>query len=112
MKKILPSMKSVMLLMEKGHPSAPIEEEETKAACIAFKISYHGKMCSSVDEILTAVKENKDSEREHIQEARPSDTAQCSGCSRKIIVKIFTLSPLPGERVFLYHIEYTSSMFI
>jgi putative tryptophan/tyrosine transport system substrate-binding protein len=60
MKKILPAMKSVMLLMEKGHPSAPIEEEETKAACASLKISYHGKMCSSVDEILTAVKENKE----------------------------------------------------
>jgi putative tryptophan/tyrosine transport system substrate-binding protein len=60
MKTILPGMKSVMLLMEKGHPSAPIENDETKAACTALGITYNGKMCSSVDEILTAVKENKD----------------------------------------------------
>jgi putative ABC transport system substrate-binding protein len=60
MKTILPTMKSVMLLMEKGHPSAPIENEETKAASTVLGITYHGKMCSSVDEILTAVKENKD----------------------------------------------------
>jgi putative tryptophan/tyrosine transport system substrate-binding protein len=60
MKTILPSLKSVMLIMEKGHPSAPIEDEETKAASTALGITYHGKMCTSVDEVITAVKENKD----------------------------------------------------
>lgn len=59
MKTILPNLKSVMLLMESGHPSAPIEEEETKAACQAMGIAYMGKQCSSVAEILTAVKDNK-----------------------------------------------------
>jgi len=59
-KTILPGVKSVMLLLDKEHPSAPIENEETKAGCATLKITYHGKMCSSVDEILTAVKENKD----------------------------------------------------
>jgi putative ABC transport system substrate-binding protein len=44
--------------MEKGHPSAPIEEDETKAACNALGIAYRGKMCSSVDEIISTVKEN------------------------------------------------------
>jgi putative tryptophan/tyrosine transport system substrate-binding protein len=59
-KNILPGTKSVFMLMEKGHPAAPIEEEETKAACTANGIAYHGKMCSSVDEILSAVATNKD----------------------------------------------------
>jgi putative ABC transport system substrate-binding protein len=59
-KTILPTMKSVMLLMDKAHPSSPIENEETKAACTALGITYYGKMCSSVGEIVSAVKENKD----------------------------------------------------
>jgi len=59
-KTILPEVKSVMLLLDKEHPSAPIENEETKEGCAAIKITYHGKMCSSVDEILAAVRDNKD----------------------------------------------------
>lgn len=60
MKSILPQMKSVMLLMEKGHPSAPIEEDETKSACSSMGIAYHGKMCTSVDELVSTVKDNRD----------------------------------------------------
>jgi putative ABC transport system substrate-binding protein len=60
MKSILPNMKSVMLLMEKGHPSAPIEEEETRAGCAALGFEYHGKQCTSVDEIIATVKDNRD----------------------------------------------------
>lgn len=59
MKSILPGIKSVMLLMEKGHPSAPIEEDETRAACSALGIAYHGKMCASVDELVSTVKEDQ-----------------------------------------------------
>jgi putative tryptophan/tyrosine transport system substrate-binding protein len=44
-KTILPEVKSVMLLLDKDHPSAPIENEETKEGCAALKITYHGKMC-------------------------------------------------------------------
>jgi putative ABC transport system substrate-binding protein len=59
-KTILPNIKSVMLLMENGHPSAPIEEDETRAACASLGITYHGKMCSSVDEILATATAKKD----------------------------------------------------
>jgi putative ABC transport system substrate-binding protein len=60
MKSIMPGMMSVFLLMERGHPSAPIDEEETRAGCTELGISYHGRMCSSLDEVLATVKEHRD----------------------------------------------------
>lgn len=55
---ILPQMKTVYLLMEKGHPSAEIEEQETKVECAKLGVTYNGKMCTSIDEVTAAVKQN------------------------------------------------------
>ena len=56
-KAILPRMDSVFLVMHKGHPSAAIEEEETKAACSGMGITYKGEMFTSIDDAVAAVKE-------------------------------------------------------
>ena len=57
-KAILPGMKKIMLLMEKGHPSSAIDEEGTKAACAKFGVEYSGNLSSTKEEILAAVKAN------------------------------------------------------
>ncbi len=57
-KAIIPKMTSVFLLMEKGHPSSEIEEAETREACAKLGIAFHGKMCSSVDDVLATVRQN------------------------------------------------------
>ncbi|MRR39451.1 hypothetical protein EG829_33355, partial [bacterium] len=58
-KSIFPQMKSVFLVMQKGHPSAEIEEDETKDTCAKLGIAYHGAMFTSIDDAMAAVRDNK-----------------------------------------------------
>lgn len=55
---MLPEMKSVMLLVEKGHPSAAIDQEGTKEVCDKLGLEYSDFAASSVDELSAAVKDN------------------------------------------------------
>ena len=55
-KQLLPNMKSLGLIVEKGHPSAPIDQEETKSACEALGIEYHDAVCASENEVLKSAK--------------------------------------------------------
>ncbi len=52
---IIPDMNSVLLLIEKDHPSSLIDQEGTKAVCDESGIQYNEKFCSSVDEAVAAV---------------------------------------------------------
>ena len=54
---ILPDLKSVLLLVEKGHPSAAIDQEGTKEACAALGIAYTEKLCETKEDVLAAVQE-------------------------------------------------------
>lgn len=55
---ILPDMKSVFLLNEKGHPSAVIDQEGTKEVTGALGIEYQSREVSSKEEAVEVVKEN------------------------------------------------------
>jgi putative ABC transport system substrate-binding protein len=56
---IIPDLKSVVLLLEKGHPSSPIDQEGTKAVCKKLGIQYSEKFCSSKEETVQAVNQYK-----------------------------------------------------
>ncbi|MEW6529322.1 MAG: ABC transporter substrate binding protein [Thermodesulfobacteriota bacterium] len=49
---LFPGTKSVALLVEKGHPSGPIEQAGTLAECKARGITYREVVASSLDELL------------------------------------------------------------
>ena len=55
-KALLSRLDSVLLLMEKGHPSSAIDEKDTRAACAKFGVKYTGVLCANDDEILAAVR--------------------------------------------------------
>jgi len=55
-KEIIPDLKSVLLLLEKGHPSALIDQEGTKAACSKLGIRYNEKFSETRAETIAAVK--------------------------------------------------------
>jgi putative ABC transport system substrate-binding protein len=57
---ILPKMDSVLLLMGKGNPSAPIDQAGTKEVCAKRNIKYKEVMAESREEVLKAVAEHKD----------------------------------------------------
>ena len=54
---IIPNLTSLWLLLEKGHPSSLIDQEQTKKYCDELKIAYHESLCSSPEEVVAAVKE-------------------------------------------------------
>ncbi|MFH1768800.1 MAG: ABC transporter substrate binding protein [Candidatus Omnitrophota bacterium] len=58
--RIIPQIKSVLLLLEKGHPSSDIDKEETKDVCSKRGISYNDRLCSSKDEAVEVVKFYRD----------------------------------------------------
>jgi len=60
-KAMQPDMKSVFLLMEKGHPGSLIDQNETRAACSKIGLEYNGKMCTSVEDLVGTVKEKRKS---------------------------------------------------
>lgn len=55
---ILPDMKSVLLILGAGNPSAMVDREGTKAVCSSKGIAYNEALCENVDEAVKAVKEN------------------------------------------------------
>ncbi len=54
---IIPELKSVLLLLEQGHPASVIDQSETKAICKNMHISYFEKFCSSLDDAKTAARQ-------------------------------------------------------
>jgi putative ABC transport system substrate-binding protein len=54
-KAIIPDLKSVLLLLEKGHPSSLIDQEGTKAVCKKLGIRYNEKFSESSAETLATV---------------------------------------------------------
>lgn len=59
-KAMQPQMKSVFLLMEQGHPGSLIDQNETQVACSKLGLTYDGKMCSSLEDVISTVKEKRD----------------------------------------------------
>jgi len=56
-KKVFPNIKSVGIIVQGSHPSAPIDTAETKAACEALGIAYKEIACESKMDALKASKE-------------------------------------------------------
>jgi putative ABC transport system substrate-binding protein len=56
-KAILPDMKSVLLLVDPGNPSAPVDMEGTKKVCSKMGLSYNVKQCASKEAAIAAAKE-------------------------------------------------------
>lgn len=54
---ILPEMKSVLLLVGKGNPSAEVDRQGTKSACRNLAFSYNEVECLTVNEAITAVRD-------------------------------------------------------
>lgn len=57
---ILPGMKSVMLLVEKDHPSSVIDQSETKKVTQELGIKYSERICASKKDAISAIKANVD----------------------------------------------------
>ena len=55
--KIAPNVKSVLLLLQEGHPTTPLLQTGTKTACDQLKIKYTEKFCKTKEDALMAVKE-------------------------------------------------------
>lgn len=53
---VLPKIKSILLLMEEGHPGTKIDQEQTKSICKKLKIDYSEKICKTKEDIIQAVK--------------------------------------------------------
>ena len=56
---ILPDLNSVMLLIEKGHPSADIDLEGTKEVCVAENIDLKYQLCETAADVLSTVSKAK-----------------------------------------------------
>lgn len=59
-KAMIPDMNSLMLIVEEGHPSTPLDRKGTKTACESIGVAYHDAACKSMEDIDTAVAEYKD----------------------------------------------------
>ncbi|MBN2297934.1 MAG: hypothetical protein JXM72_05045, partial [Deltaproteobacteria bacterium] len=59
-KAMIPNMNSLMLMVEEGHPSSPLDRKGTKTACESIGIAYHEAVCKSPEDIDAAVAEYKD----------------------------------------------------
>ncbi len=55
---IFPNVKSVCLLVQKGHPSTPIEQAGTKAQCERFKIAYNEVIAENVNQLVEGAKQH------------------------------------------------------
>lgn len=55
-KKIFPDMKSLGIIVQGSHPSAPIDTAETKAACEELGIAYQEVACETKTDALKAAK--------------------------------------------------------
>lgn len=58
-KAIFPELNSVLLLLEKGHPSALIDQAGTRSVCEKLGIEYHEAFASTTDEAIAAVEKYK-----------------------------------------------------
>lgn len=56
---ILPNMKSVLLLLGKGNPSASVDQDGTKAVCSKMGITYNERFCANAAEAVQAVTDFK-----------------------------------------------------
>ncbi len=54
-KRLLPHLRSILLLTEKGHPGAMLDRKGTKAACEKYGFTYNEAICSSIEEAIKAV---------------------------------------------------------
>jgi putative tryptophan/tyrosine transport system substrate-binding protein len=59
-KAILPDMKSVLLLLGAGNPSAEVDKSETKEVCANLGLEYNVKVLATKEDALKTVRENKD----------------------------------------------------
>ena len=57
---LIPTMKSVFLIAEKGHPSSAIDIAETKVVCEKLGIAYNGKEFESLEDALATIEASKD----------------------------------------------------
>ena len=55
--RVLPQMKSVLLLVQDGHPTSLLNQQGTKAACEQYKIEYNDKACKTKDDAIAVAKE-------------------------------------------------------
>lgn len=58
--KILPDMKSILLLLEKGHASSDVDRDGTREACKKRGIDYYDALCSTQKDSIEAVQRYKD----------------------------------------------------
>ena len=56
---IIPDLKSVLLLLGSGNPSAPVDQAATKAVCEKLGIKYQEKLCTTEEDVIKAVEESK-----------------------------------------------------
>ena len=54
---LFPNVKSVGLLVEKGHPASSIDQEGTKAECSKRKIAYQEVTASNLDQLRDGTKQ-------------------------------------------------------
>jgi hypothetical protein len=52
-------MQSDLLLQDKGNPSATVNQEGTRFLCQQLNISYHAKLCVSVEDAIDGVNQWK-----------------------------------------------------
>jgi len=57
LQKVFPDMKSVGLMLEKGHPAAAVDRKETQAACEAAGLEYFEAICADEKELLAGAKD-------------------------------------------------------
>jgi putative tryptophan/tyrosine transport system substrate-binding protein len=55
-KTLFPNTKSIGLLLEKGHPSTPIEQHGVREQCEKLGIAYHDVVASNLQELLDGTK--------------------------------------------------------
>lgn len=52
---ILPKADSILLLLEKGHPSSAIDLKETREVCSQLGIGFQYKICGSLEQAMAAI---------------------------------------------------------
>lgn len=52
---VLPDIRSIFLILEKGHPSSMVDHQETQAVCKKLGIKYRYKLCTSVDDAIATI---------------------------------------------------------
>ncbi len=55
---VVPGLKSVLLLLEKGHPGAVVDREGTRAVCSTLGIRYSEAEATTLQEAVGVVQQN------------------------------------------------------